>query len=237
MISIIIPTLEEERIIAETLSYLRTHLKVPHEIIVSDGGSRDRTGEIARPLCDKLVVSGGKRSPARQRNSGARVAAGDLFIFFDADSFVPDMDAFIERVGKRFEDASLLALVAPQRVIPAQRKFSDILVFEIDNLIVRMMNNIFHIGAGSGKCIVVRADAFRAVGGFDEGLMFREDADFIQRISQIGETRFNPKITVYHSGRRIHALGALHFLLVWTTNGTAAILHKKALVEEWEPIR
>lgn len=237
MISIIIPTLEEDRIIGNTLSYLTAHLKVPHEIIVSDGGSRDRTVEIARPLCDKLVVSEGQHSPARQRNNGARVAKGDLLVFFDADSFVPDIDAFIKCMGGRFDDASLLALAAPQRVDPARRTFFDIIIFEIDNLIVRFMNNVLHHGAGSGKCIVVRADAFRDVGGFDERFVFREDADLIARISKIGKTRYAPEIKVYHSGRRIHALGPIRFLASWMSNGTSAILGNKALVEEWRPIR
>src|SRR5438874_2570272 len=50
MISIIIPTLDEEKVIGRTLSLLKSQLTIPHEIIVSDGASKDKTVEIAKKL-------------------------------------------------------------------------------------------------------------------------------------------------------------------------------------------
>jgi glycosyltransferase involved in cell wall biosynthesis len=56
MLSIIIPTLNEEKIIKSTLSLLKSRLKIPHELIVSDGGSNDKTVSIAKEYADKVVV-------------------------------------------------------------------------------------------------------------------------------------------------------------------------------------
>ncbi len=80
MISIIIPTLDEEKLIETTLRSLKEGLTLPHEIIVSDGGSSDRTVEIARCFADQLVEHRGawRETIGQGRNQGARVAKGEL---------------------------------------------------------------------------------------------------------------------------------------------------------------
>ena len=55
MISIIIPTLNEEKIIEATLCTLTSTLTIPHEVIVSDGGSSDRTVELAKKYAGAVV--------------------------------------------------------------------------------------------------------------------------------------------------------------------------------------
>src|SRR2546430_11006015 len=80
MISIIIPTLNEEHCLAETLRSLRQHR--PHQIIVVDGGSRDTTCQLAREA-DELVNS--PRGRAVQMNRGAAHATGDILLFLHAD--------------------------------------------------------------------------------------------------------------------------------------------------------
>ena len=56
MISIIIPTLNEEGVIGKSISSLKSKLTLSNEIIVSDGKSSDKTTEIARQLADRVVV-------------------------------------------------------------------------------------------------------------------------------------------------------------------------------------
>jgi len=87
MISIIIPTLNEEIIIESTLKNLRMHIQnTPHEIIVSDGGSSDKTVAIAEKFA--LVVKS-EKGKAIQLNEGARRAAGDILFFGQADTTIP----------------------------------------------------------------------------------------------------------------------------------------------------
>jgi rSAM/selenodomain-associated transferase 2 len=79
-VSIIIPTLNEESCLAETLALLRLH--EPHEIIVVDGGSSDATCRLAAQA-DVLVH--GPRGRALQMNLGAARASGEVFLFLHAD--------------------------------------------------------------------------------------------------------------------------------------------------------
>ncbi len=91
MISVIIPTLDEERALPATLDALLGQAGI-FEVIVVDGGSGDRTREIVtdhskRDSRIRLLESG--RSRARQMNAGARDAAGEWLIFLHADTLLP----------------------------------------------------------------------------------------------------------------------------------------------------
>ena len=91
MISIVIPAYNEEALLDETLRTVRAAaetLASPYEIIVVDDGSTDRTAEIARANGAR-VVGVNLRHIAAARNAGAKVAAGDLLVFVDADTLVP----------------------------------------------------------------------------------------------------------------------------------------------------
>src|SRR5712691_11803579 len=79
-VSVIIPTLNEESCLEETLRALR--LQKPHEIIVADGGSTDATCRLASEA-DLLVHA--PRGRALQMNAGAARATGDNLIFLHAD--------------------------------------------------------------------------------------------------------------------------------------------------------
>ena len=84
-VSVIIPTLDEENCLAESLHNIRLHK--PHEIIVADGGSRDHTRKIA-DLADQFVDA--PRGRAFQMNEGARHATGDVLLFLHADCSLED---------------------------------------------------------------------------------------------------------------------------------------------------
>ncbi len=86
-ISIIIPVLNEASGIGETLAPLQQLRSAGHEIILSDGGSRDRTVAIAEPLVDKIITSPPGR--AVQMNRGAGQASGDILWFLHADTIPP----------------------------------------------------------------------------------------------------------------------------------------------------
>lgn len=86
-LSIIIPTLNEGATIAKLLQTLQTERAGGHEVIVSDGGSRDETEVEARPLCDIWLIA--KRGRASQMNAGAAAAQGDVLLFLHADTRLP----------------------------------------------------------------------------------------------------------------------------------------------------
>src|SRR5215831_15129330 len=86
-LSIVVPVLDEAAGIAATLQHLSGLRGRGAEVIVVDGGSRDGTVDLARPLCDWLIAA--PRGRAAQMNAGAGVARGDIFLFLHADTRLP----------------------------------------------------------------------------------------------------------------------------------------------------
>src|SRR5947207_14943372 len=84
LISIIIPTLNEAANLPTTLRPLAERSDV--ELIVVDGGSTDRTAEVAQAFTPYVFVTCPGR--ARQMNVGARHATGDILVFLHADTFL-----------------------------------------------------------------------------------------------------------------------------------------------------
>jgi glycosyltransferase involved in cell wall biosynthesis len=145
MISIIIPTLDEAKVIASTLRALSGSLTLEHEIIVSDGGSGDRTVDLARPYADWIVVFAGegRQTIAQGRNDGAKHAVGDFLVFMDADCVIPKPDQFFARAIAHFEqDPALVGLTAYLRVFPEEETFGDRLVHRITNVALTVANNL-----------------------------------------------------------------------------------------------
>src|SRR5205085_2212869 len=86
-ISVIIPVLDEAANIVSSLQALTPLRARGAEVIVVDGGSRDRTVALSRPLADQVISA--PRGRAMQMNAGAAVARGDVFLFVHADTRLP----------------------------------------------------------------------------------------------------------------------------------------------------
>lgn len=116
-ISIIIPTLDEARVIAALLAQLEP-LRNGCEIVFVDGGSSDGTREAILDAGFRLVDA--PRGRGTQLNAGARASSGEILFFLHADSALPpDSLGEIRRAmrghrvgcfGVRFEPSSLLML-------------------------------------------------------------------------------------------------------------------------------
>ena len=92
MISVVIPTLNEQRALPATLASVAAQ-PTDFEVIVVDGGSEDgthRAVEEAAPACDRIRWIDAPRGRARQMNAGAAEAAGDWLLFLHADTVLPD---------------------------------------------------------------------------------------------------------------------------------------------------
>lgn len=85
LVSIIIPTLNEETSLRKTLN--ATGSDQDTECIVVDGGSTDNTCSIARQCVQQVFVTSASR--ARQMNMGAQHARGDILLFLHADTLLP----------------------------------------------------------------------------------------------------------------------------------------------------
>ena len=102
MISIIIPTLNEEKYLPLLLESIKKQEFSDYEIILADAGSKDKTLEIAKKYNCRIIVGG---LPAKGRNEGAKAARGDILFFIDADSILPH--DFFDKSLKEFKERGL----------------------------------------------------------------------------------------------------------------------------------
>ena len=92
MISFILPAYNEELVLGRTLATLTaaaTAVGEQYEIVVVDDASDDRTAAIALEY-EARVVSVHLRQIAAVRNAGVREAKGDILVFLDADTILPE---------------------------------------------------------------------------------------------------------------------------------------------------
>ncbi len=237
-LSIVIPTLKEEAWIEGTVLQFK-QLKLPHEVIVSDGGSKDRTVEIARRIADQVTVQESLHPrAAEQRNDGGRVARGEFIVFVDSTVRIPDINNFFERALAKFDaDPQLVAIACPQRILPESETWADWLFLGLQNVILWFQNVVLRRGAGTGKTMIVRREAFFKVNGFREHMAAGEDLDFFLRLSKIGKVLFAWDQLIRYPGRRERALGWPRLLWVWTINNIWIWLTDDSLDKEWTPIR
>ena len=228
-VTVIIPTLQEQDYIEKILSRLK-RVKPPVEVIVVDGGSRDRTVELAKPFTDKVYQTR-QRGISKGRNFGAKKASGDILVFLDTDVTFPLK--FVERVIETFKDPTVVG--ATCNILPLQFHLEATVFFKVYNLILRVFTKTRP--HSRGEFFTVRKKAFQAVNGFDETMPCLEDHDLANRLSTLGRFVFISDLTVYESMRRFRKLGFWHVIATWFVDYTSFVFIGKPVSEVWKPIR
>ncbi|MFZ3043905.1 MAG: glycosyltransferase [Minisyncoccia bacterium] len=239
VISIIIPTLREGPFLERTLQNLNA-LEIPHEIIITDGGSTDGTLDVARRYTDKIVVwdQSRRQTFGEAKNAGAALAAGTFLVFIDADVLIPEPQAFFEEMLAAFaKNQKLIAMTVPLKPWPENHSWVDAFFCMPLNLFYIIANNIFHSGNSSGEFQMVRVEAFRAEGGFKEKLAAGEDNELFRELADHGRTLSYWRLHVRHSLRRVRKLGWAETYFVWIKNGLSVMIRGKAAYKEWAVVR
>ncbi len=239
MLSIVIPTFNEERAIEETLKGIKKLRAVPYELIVADSGSTDHTVAIAEKYADRVVrYDDQPKNAARGRNLGVSVAQGDLLAFIDADVTIPDIDAFFSFANSVFvQDPKIVAIGARVHTLSHLETWGDRISHSIINFITYTTNNIFHFGAVSGEFQMIRASTFRSLKGYNEALNITEDNDLYTRLARVGKVRHLRKLLVLHPSRRAHAIGWPRLWWHWSVNWVYVIFLGRPWHPEWLHIR
>ncbi|MFQ5928123.1 MAG: TIGR04283 family arsenosugar biosynthesis glycosyltransferase [Acidobacteriota bacterium] len=198
-ISVIIPALNEAKAIGLALGSTRNCTGV--ERIVADGGSVDKTVEVARSFGAKVVHS--PRGRARQMNAGAEAAKGGLLVFLHADTRLPEgFDNHIRYImnqSNAIAGAFELQIDAPS---PGLR-----IIEQVANWRSRRLQLPY-----GDQAIFLRADLFREIGGFPD-LPIMEDFEFVRRLRSQGQVVIAPAAALT-SARRWQKLGALQTTLI-----------------------
>jgi rSAM/selenodomain-associated transferase 2 len=176
MISLIMPTYNEAVCLENTLQQLSTlKNESDQEILLSDGGSTDRTTEIAHPYARIFHSEKGK---ALQLNTAAKQAQGDILFFVHADMFVPQgaLTAIKKHIyTDGFDGGGFLN------------------IYSRHNEKIKKLGRMLHLGIGRShperniffgdNGIFVRTRVFEALGGFKE-IPIMEDYDFSFRMRE-----------------------------------------------------
>ncbi len=191
-LAIVIPTLNEERTLGLSLPRAKA---AAEEVVLSDGGSEDRTVELGRSLGARVVLG----SPGRgvQLNRGVRAARSDVLLFLHSDTLLPE--------GARHLVESAVADGAVgggfQIVYDDERP-----ILRLANRLINLRSRLTGCPLGDQAQFATRA-AWEALGGFNDYPIL-EDLDFIRRLKRHGRTVIldEPVVT---SARRILGQGVV----------------------------
>ncbi len=200
MLSVVIPTKNEEADLPKLLASLAAQTVRPDEIIVADAKSTDKTRAIAE-AAGARVVDGGL--PSVGRNRGAAAATQSLVLFLDADVVLTD-PTMLQRMLAAFDERSLD--VATCEVEPLDAGKVDRVLHKAYNQYAKALEKIFP--HAPGFCILARKELHDRIGGFDESVVFCEDHDYVQRASKLGRFGILP-VKVPVSIRRLDRDGRL----------------------------
>jgi glycosyltransferase involved in cell wall biosynthesis len=204
-ISVIVPAHNEEAYLKQTLLSLKRQSYLPFEVIVVANGCTDRTPEVAKDLCDRLVVISQKNLGVA-RNLGARMATGDLLLFLDADTRL-DRNA-LRAIANNFTRRHAAGTLKGK---PDHPLFKYRLIYCLKNFTHR-----FLIHNGSSGVILCWKKHFIRLGGFDEGLEVRENSELIRRLKRFGAYKYIGNATAKTSMRRYDRLGLRRLAWMWT---------------------
>jgi len=201
-ISIVIPTLNERAVIAETVTNALT--LGPAEVIVIDGNSEDGTAEVAARAGAKVAVT--RTGCACQLNAGAAAAVGEALLFLHADTTLPPNA--IKRVEEILSEPTV-SLGAFRLGFDRDDRGTRFLTFGADLRI-----RLFQLPYGD-QALFLRKEIFDRLGGFRE-IPIMEDLCMVRRAKRLGRIVVAPD-SVRTSPRRYDRTGLLRNMLRnWT---------------------
>ncbi len=199
LISVIIPALNEVKYIARTLQRVQQGARV--EVIVVDGGSADDTVRESTAAGARVIVAQGGR--ARQMNTGAQRAAGEILFFLHADTVPPP--GFAQAIRAALKEQQVAAGAFRLGIVgksPGLR-----LVEHLANWRSRWMNLPY-----GDQGLFLWTYLFREMDGFPD-MPIMEDFVMIRRLRRRGRIVTLP-MPVATSGRRWQTLGIWRTILI-----------------------
>ncbi len=235
MISVIIPTLNEEKLLPRLLEQFTPDIKKRYrtEVIISDGGSTDNTLKIAKKYGALVITKrlDQKQTIAAGRNAGAWRARGDILVFIDADCLIRELEYFLEKIKHEMRNSRLVAASTRVEIHPRERTWYDIWWMGFFNVLYWLENKL--IGMGRGNCQIIRASTFHKLGGYNEYITAGEDYEMFRRLKKTGITKFFWDLVVYESPRRFRRFGYFRVISKWFLNFLSIVIRGRAWSEKW----
>jgi len=223
MISVIIPTLNEEKYLPTCLGSIRHQdIKDTIEVIVVDGYSKDRTAEVAKHYGAKVFKQKPQGS-AKAKNLGACNASGGIFIFTDADTVFP-AGAF-QKIKEYYKDRCVVAVGGP--LVPTTRAFKHRAMYFLTTDLTPTICSYIHMYQFQGPNTSIRASTFKKINGFNEDLLKLEDNEIIHRAKKHGRIIWDRSFKVFNDARRFEQEGYLGRTVDFTKSFLQMYIFKK----------
>jgi glycosyltransferase involved in cell wall biosynthesis len=216
LVSVVVPTRDSGRFLAETLDSVAVQTLADHEILVVDAGSTDDTREIAGRYSKARVISQQSAGLSGAWNEGIAAARGELVAFLDSDDLWHPRKLELQAAYLAgHPDIELVAtrmrfFLSPGEVLPPAFRRPGLLDGE-------------HSSLFPGN-LLVRTRLFEAVGGFDPALAVAGDMDWFARIQDRRIATHVLPETLYF--KRLHTANLSNGTVarqVWTRELTATV--------------
>ena len=227
LVSFVIPAYNEEVLLGATVRALRASASAvgePYEVLVVDDASDDRTADVAS-AAGATVVQVNLRKISAVRNAGARAARGNLLVFVDADTLVPEetLRAMFAALARGAAGGGARVRFDAHGIGAWTRRLSEAGCWLL-----------FHLGFAGGCFLFARRSAFDQAGGFDERYYASEEIHLKLALARLG--RFEVvRPAVVTSGRKLRLFTAgqiLRQLLQIAMRGLPAVRRREGL-EFW----
>ena len=236
-VSIIILTFNKSSFTYQCLESILEYTDIPYEVIIVDNGSTDDTLELLKRVDNIVQIKNEKNLGfIRGCNEGAKNAKGNYFLFLNNDTVVTKQ--WLSHLVMTIETNPKCGAVGCKLVWPnGKLQEAGSIIWNDgsasgygrgDDPFKPEYSYVREIDYCSGACLLVRADLFKKLDGFDERFIpaYYEDADLCLGLQNLGYTIvYQPAVTVYHheftSSSKEHAI-------------TYMVNNQSKFVEKWE---
>jgi glycosyltransferase involved in cell wall biosynthesis len=205
MLSIIIPTLNEEKYIPILLNCLKNQKYKDFEVIIVDANSDDKTKEVIHKFKHYLkikIINSKIRNPGYQRNLGVKNAKNERILFLDADTKISE--DFLEKAVQEIKNNNIE--IAACQIYPDSKHPIDLFFIFLFRWYLRILYPIIGF---NGCCLFSLKNLHNKINGFDETLKLSEDFEYTKRLKKLAKLNLLKSARVKISMRRFEKRGRL----------------------------
>ncbi len=196
-ISVVIPAYNEEKYLPKTLESIARLDRKADEVIVIDGGSTDKTAEVARELGSKPITIE-HRGIGFARQKGVEAASGDVIAFTDADTIVPH--DWLNKIEHALTQPGVAGCYGGFRV--PNGWFPYWFFVNYIQPVVTFICHYLGLPMAPGQNTSFWKEKARAAGGYPVDFKIAEDLEMARRLRKVGSLVYLSNNYVTSSGRR-----------------------------------